>query len=256
MEKIYENDLIEIYNGDCQKIMPRLKVDKVITSPPYNIVRPNSQDRGYDLYQDGIPNEEYIDWTIKTFEIYNNILNKNGAVIYNLSYGTENTTLMSLVVAEIIKRTNFTLADVLVWKKFSATPNNVSSNKMTRIVEFIYVFCRKDEFYNFTSNKKIVGHIEKTNQAIYENVFNFFIAPNNDESQELNKATFSTDFVENIIERYVLKTDIVLDNFSGTGTTLIACANNGIKSIGIELSQAQCEYAVNRIKKGIAVRLF
>jgi DNA modification methylase len=256
MKVFYENDLIQIYNDDCQNVMPLLRVDKIITSPPYNIIRPNSEDRGYDLYKDGVPNEEYVNWTIKNFEIYDKIINKNGAIIYNLSYGTENTTLMSLVIAEIIKKTNFTLADILIWKKFSATPNNVSSNKMTRIVEFVYIFCRKEEFQTFTSNKKIIGKREDTDQAIYENVFNFFTANNNDESQELNKATFSTDFVENIIERYILKTDVVLDNFSGTGTTLIACANNGIKSIGIELSKAQCEYAVNRIKKGISVRLF
>jgi DNA modification methylase len=201
-------------------------------------------------------NEEYIKWTIEIFNKYNEILNDNGAVIYNLSYGTENTELMSLVVAEIIKNTNFTLADIIVWKKKSATPNNVSKNKMTRIVEFVYVFCRKNEFYTFTSNKKEIGKREDTDQPIYENVFNFFEAPNNDETQNLNKATFSIDFVENIIDRYVLKSDIVLDNFSGTGTTLIACAENNIKSIGIELSKKQCEHTIKRIKKGIRIKLF
>lgn len=256
IKPFYQNEHITLYNGDCQEIMQDLNVDKVITSPPYNIVRPNSSDRGYDLYKDGMSNDEYIEWTIKTFQIYEKILNKNGAVIYNMSYGTENTEVMNLVVSEIIKRTNFTIADILVWKKKSATPNNVSSNKMTRIVEFVYVFCRRDEFQTFTSNKKIIGLREDTGQPIYENVFNFFTAPNNDETQGLNKATFSKDFVDNIIERYVLKSDVVLDNFSGTGTTLIACAERGIKSIGIELSQAQCEHTVKRIKKGIRISIF
>lgn len=158
----YEDELITLYNGDCQEIIKDLVVDKIITSPPYNIVRPNSTDRGYDIYKDGMSNDEYIEWTIKTFNLYDRILNKNGAVIYNMSYGTENTEVMNLVVSEIIKRTNFTIADILVWKKKSATPNNVSSNKMTRIVEFVYVFCRRDEFNTFTSNKKIIGYREDT----------------------------------------------------------------------------------------------
>lgn len=252
----YEDELITLYNGDCQEIIKDLVVDKIITSPPYNIVRPNSTDRGYDIYKDGMSNDEYIEWTIKIFNLYDRILNKNGAVIYNMSYGTENTEVMNLVVAEIIKKTNFTIADIIVWKKLSATPNNVSSNKMTRIVEFVYVFCRRDEFQTFTSNKKIIGLREDTGQLIYENVFNFFTAPNNDETQGLNKATFSKDFVGHIIERYVLKSDVVLDNFSGTGTTLIACAEYGIKSIGIELSEAQCKHTVKRIKKGIRISIF
>ena len=32
-------------------------------------------------------------------------------------------------------------------------------------------------------------------KPFYENVFNFFSSPNNNESTDLNKATFSTDFV-------------------------------------------------------------
>lgn len=142
----YQNENITLYNGDCVAVMNDLiknniKVDKVITSPPYNIIRPNSTDRGYDLYKDGMTNDEYIKWTLDIFNCYDKLLNPNGCIAYNLSYGTENTEVMSLTVAEILKQTNFTLADILVWKKSSATPNNVSANKMTRICEYVYIFC-------------------------------------------------------------------------------------------------------------------
>lgn len=252
----FQNDYLVLFHGDCMNIMKYLQADKIITSPPYNIVRPNSTDRGYDIYKDGMSNERYIEWTVNIFKMYDQVLRKNGAVIYNMSYGTENTEVMNLTVAEILKQTNFTIADILIWKKQTATPNNVSSNKMTRIVEFVYVFCRRDEFQTFTSNKSVIGFRDDTGQKIYENVFNYFEAKNNDISQELNKATFSKEFVQEIIDRYVLKSDIVLDNFSGTGTTIIACAENNIKVIGIELSINQCEYTVRRIKKGIQPKLF
>lgn len=72
----------------------------------------------------------------------------------------------------------------------------------------------------------------------------------------MNKATFSTEYVLNIIERYVKKDDIVMDNFSGTGTTLKACEMKGIKCIGIELSKKQCEYTIERLKRGIQTTLF
>ena len=121
---------------------------------------------------------------------------------------------------------------------------------------FRSVFCRQDEFFTFTANKKIIGYRDDTNQAIYENVFNFIQAPNNDQSTDLNKATFSTDFVDELLMRYVLPTDVVLDNFSGTGTTMIACERRNRKGIYIELSQAQCQYTIERLGKGIQTYLF
>ena len=258
---LFETDLSKLYNGDCISVMQYLdneniKFDKIITSPPYNIIRPNSLDRGYDLYKDGMSNEDYIKWVVDIFNLYNKVLNKNGCILWNMSYGTENTTCMSLTIAEIIKDTDFTLADILVWKKQSATPNNVSSNKLTRICEFVYVFCRKNEFNTFTTNKKIIGYRDDTNQAIYENIFNFISARNNDSSTELNKATFSTDFVNALIDMYVLQDDIVLDNFSGTGTTMYACESRNRKGYYIELSKEQCDYSIKRIKNGVQINLF
>lgn len=262
MDVYFENGLSKLYNGDCIEVMKHLiydnhiKVDKIITSPPYNIIRPNSTDRGYDLYKDGMPNSEYISWIIDIFKLYDLILNENGCIMWNMSYGTENTELMNLCIAEIIKQTNFTIADILIWKKKTATPNNVSNNKMTRICEFVYVFCRREEFNSFTSRKKILSYRDDTNQPIYENMFNFFVASNNDNATDLNKATFSSEFVLELIDRYVLNTDVVLDNFSGTGTTMYACESRNIKNINIELSKTQCKYAVERIKKGVQLSIF
>ena len=178
MSIIYEDNLVTLLNGDCIEQMEYLikrnnKINKIITSPPYNIIRPNSKDRGYDIYKDGMSNDEYIRWTIQIFKKYDKLLQENGCIIYNMSYGTENTEVMNLTIAEILKSTPFTLADILIWKKNSATPNNVSQNKMTRICEFVYVFCRRKEFNTFTANKKLIGYRDDTKQAIYENVFNF-----------------------------------------------------------------------------------
>ena len=99
----------------------------------------------------------------------------------------------------------------------------------------------------FNTNKKVIKKRE-TGQDIYENVFNFIQAPNNDESTDLNKATFSTEFVQKLINIYVKPHSIVLDCFMGTGTTAIGCINSNVNFIGFELSQAQCEYADKRIK--------
>jgi len=263
MEAYFENDLITLYNGDCIEVMNEMasngiKVDKIITSPPYGVRRTTFRDDQtfYDSYTDELKDtHNYIDWTIDIFNCYDKVLNKNGCILYNISYGSENTELMPLTVSAIIERTDFTLADILIWKKPVALPNNMASNKFTRICEFVYVFCRRSEFGTFTANKKIKSY-SSIGQPFYENVYNFFEASNNDTAQNLNKCTFSTDFVYNLIRMYVRDTDVVLDNFSGTGTTVYACQQRGIKSIGIELSKDQCDYTVNRVSGGTPTLLW
>lgn len=238
----------KIYNVDCIDWMKSAskEIDLVVTSPPYNTLRPNLTDRGYDLYKDGMSNKEYIDWSLEIFKGFDKVLKKNGVVLYNMNYGTENTTLMSLVIADIIKKSHFTLADIIVWKKNSATPNNMSSNKMTRIVEYVYVFCRKDEFYTFNCNKKELSK-RKKGQSVYENVFNFITAKNNDGSNNLNKATFSTDFCRQLLMMYGHKNCLVYDSFMGTGTTAESCIIEDMNYVGTELSESQCRFAEKRL---------
>lgn len=240
-------------NIDCLKGIKEFAesggvIDGVITSPPYNIVRPNSTDRGYDEYKDGKSNEEYSKWIVNIFNEVDKCLAKNGKIIMNLSYGTENTECMSLTIADILRKTNFTLADIIVWKKKSATPNNVSQNKLTRICEFIYVFCRREEFMTFKTNKKVVS-VRETGQPCYENLFNFITAKNNDENCPLNKANYSTELVHKLLNIYFKQGDVIMDMFGGTGTTIVACRQRGIDCVSFELSAEQTKWANKRIER-------
>jgi len=238
-----------IYCEDCLITMDRPEIqsniDLVVTSPPYNTSRVGASDKyssRYDTYQDKMTDLDYCDWTVKIFQSYDKILKKDGCILYNLSYSSENTQLIWLVISDIIKRTNFTTADTIVWKKSNAIPNNVSKNKLTRIVEYIFVFARKSELKTFNSNKKITGRIERTGQANYENIYNFLEAKNNDGSNPLNKATFSTELVKKLLNIYALPNSIVYDNFMGIGTTAKACIELGHRYLGSEISENQIKH--------------
>ena len=182
------------------------------------------------------------------------MLSENGVVLWNVSYGNDCTVntnsigAMWLSIADIIRNTNFQVADRIIWKKSSAMPNNVSPNKLTRIVEDVFVFCRKNEIKTFNANKE-VSKVGKNGQTFYKNYFNFIEAKNNDGSCDLNKATYSSDLCKQLLELYAKPNSTVYDTFMGTGTTAIACYELGLNCFGSEISEAQVEYSKERLKK-------
>lgn len=245
-----------IYNDDCLVGMSKLPedcIDIILTSPPYNTGRNGKNidryEKKYDVYMEKRNDDEYIDWTISIFNQFNRILKQNGVILYNLSYGNEHPSLMWKLIASIIDQTDFMIADNIIWKKNTALPNNMSKNKLSRICEYIFVICRKSEFKSFKANKKPKSY-RKTGQPNYENIYNFIEAKNNDGSNKLNKATFSTELVSKLLDIYSEdEEDVILDPFMGTGTTALACSMKGRKYIGYEISASQVEYTHTRIQK-------
>lgn len=258
--------MVKVYNGDCIEVMDDLimnneKFTTIITSPPYNTARRSNSEYNlkahsarYDISVEERTSDEYADWVAELFNKFDKLLEKDGCILWNVSYGSASTTSSEFEcinslwysIYAILHKTNFVIADKIVWKKKSALPNNVSPNKITRICEDVFVFCRKDDYKTFKTNKQVKS-VSSKGQKFYENIFNFIEAKNNDGSNSLNKATYSTELVEKLMDIYYQEGSKVLDPFVGTGTTLNACLNKGFSGVGIELSKAQCDYAKERL---------
>ena len=203
----------------------------------------------YDEHVDNMTDDEYCDFTERLFLEFDRVLNLGGVVLYNLSYGNNNRDGMYKAINTIITNTPFTIADVICWKKKTALPNNCSPNKLTRIWESVFVFCRKTDIDIFYCNKPVVAE-RKTGQKSYGNIFNYIEAKNNDGPCPLNKATYSTDLCKQLLRIYANPEDkdfVVYDPFMGTGTTLVACKEMDINCFGCEISKKQCEWTQNRL---------
>lgn len=244
----------KIFNEDCLVTMSKMdykSVDIVLTSPPYNMTYRKGgyadKTKRYDEYNDWKTEEEYIDWTISLFNKFDLVLKENGVILYNFSYSIENPSLPYILMSSIISRTNFTIADTIIWKKSNSIPHPASYNRLNRIVEFIFVICRKPEIKTFTCNKKVVKTSLK-GQNYYEIIDNFIIAKNNDGPSELNKATYSTELCEKLLTIYGDEGYIVYDPLIGTGTTAFAAKKLKMNYIGSEISKSQVEYCEKRLK--------
>ena len=245
----------KIYNESCFDTINRLieenqRIKVVLTSPPYNTSRKSRNDpymQRYENHIDILSDEEYINQTVKLFEGFDRILAENGVILYNMSYSTEKSMLMYETVYNIFKRTNFRLVDTIVWKKQNAIPDNRSSNRLTRIVEYVYVFCRESEMRTFQCNKELLS-VSKGGVNVYHPIFNFIEAKNNDGSNKLNKATYSTELCEKLLNIYGKENDVIYDPYIGIGTTAKAAMNLNMNCIGSEISEAQTKYAIESLK--------
>lgn len=250
---MYDCNNTRIFNGDCIEEMGNIQcgdVNLVVTSPPYNMTKRKGgiSDKSfrYDIYKDWMPEHDYINWIIRVFDKFNFVLCEDGVVLFNFSYSIENPSLPYKLVSEILERTNFSLVDTIVWKKKFGIPFPANKYRLSRIWEFVFVFCKKGHENNFRINRKICK-IGENEQPYYTVAHNFIEAKNNDGKNNLNQASFSTDFVDKLIDTYGVSGSTVLDPFMGTGTTGVSCKKNNLKFIGIEISKNQCEYAIKRI---------
>lgn len=256
---------IQFRNEDCLTTINKIKeqgkkINLVITSPPYNKSRHSSQSKKmkqmetynsmYDGYDDTMDNEDYYNWQCNIINKIDEILSENGVILYNLSYSNENPDCMWGLIENIRHKTNFMIAEQITWLKKSALPQNVSHNKLTRLTEYIFVLCRKSEYKTYITNKKVTKENSK-GQKYYENIYNVIKAPNNDGPCSLNKATFSSDMVLELLKIYARPNSIIYDPFMGTGTTGIGVEKygNGCICIGSEISEKQVEYSKERLNK-------
>lgn len=258
-------EINKCYCGDCFDIMDQMvadkqKVDIILTSPPYCTPKDDANkyteakfdnhDVLYDVFTGFESPESYRKWSVNLFNHYNDVLIDNGVVLYNLSYSAENPYLIYQCIFDIMENTEFVVVDCISWKKSSALPMNRNPNRLTRVCEFVFVFCRRSELSTFRTTKEQYGK----RQNNYTNILsNFIEAPNNDSLDNVNKmnnATFSTQFVIELLKRYAKPGYTVYDSFMGVGTTAVACKQYGCNYIGSELSQAQVDFAELRLRNG------
>ena len=230
--------------------IPDKFLDGVITSPPYSICGKRKDcyyDNGYSDI-DGLTEEEYLNVRINEFKQFERILKDKGVILYNISYHNENPILPLLLIGEIHKQTDLTVADMISWKKSHSIPFQTSPTKLSRLVEQVYVIVKKGNLHSFRTNKEVSKVNAKTGQKFYKGYNNLVEAKNNDGIKCDLKASYSTDLVNKLIAIYYPKPSLIYDPFSGICTTALACKNGGLDYIGSEINETFWKIGTDRLK--------
>ena len=244
----------------CQNVASFIHdVDVVLTSPFYNTSvktlvydkerRGRANQRGrYDTLVDVLTNEEYNKFMVDLFNKVHHGIKDTGVVLFNISYSVGNPDGYMFELSEIIRNTQFILVDQIAWKKSICIPDISSTNRLSRIVEPIYVFCKKGFEKTFHCNKVEISKGQATHRC-YNPIYNFIEAPVSDGKCPFNKATYSVELCEKLLKIYAPENGLVYDPFMGSGTTAVACKKLGLRYIGSEISQNQVNWALKRIEE-------
>lgn len=231
--------------GDCteksvlEQIMGRQSVSLVFTSPPYNM-----KGEMYQNYKDDLKSEEYINFNLK---VINNIKEYiDGFIFWNISYNKNARWEFLEIMYRIIKETDLKFLELIVWNKKHAMPIT-SKEMLTRQYEDILVIGDEDSIKQdldlfFCGANRSVYFNKKTNKALS----NYWELGVNNVQLKNHLACYPVELPLKGILLMSEEGNIVLDPFTGSGSTLIACEKSNRKFYGIELDPKYCDITIKR----------
>ena len=252
---------LKIINNDRMKLLKNLKnnsVQLIITSPPYNIGKSYEKKETLDVYL----NEQE-----KTLKECYRILKKKGSLCWQVGSYFEKTELfpLDIYIYEICKKLGFRLRNRIIWHFEHGLHSN---KKFSGRYETILWFTKSNNYYfNFDKIRvpqKYPGKVGYTgkNKGKYtgnkkgKNPSDVWIFPNvksNHREKTIHPCQFPIELAERLILSMSKTNDLVVDPYSGVGTTLVAALKNKRKTAGSEILKKYVNITKKRIsllKKG------
>ena len=226
----------EIFLNDSKIFVKELiakgvKVDSIITDPPYNI----SQNNNFDTLKKPRRGIDFGDWD-KNFNLYDwipyyvKLLKPNGSIIIFCSY------LYISYLCDELKRSGIEIKDILVWRKTNPMPRNINRR---------YVQDMEFAIWGVVKNAKWVFNKDKS--SYLRSLFETSIVSGKEKTDHPTQK--SIKLMSQIVQIHTNKNDLILDPFMGSGTTGVVALQEKRKFIGIEINQHYYEIANKRIKE-------
>ena len=220
------------------KLMNGQKANMSFTSPPYNAGKSetlsgntHTTDNKYNEYNDNQTKDNYLDLLIG---FTNNAILFSDYLICNIQSLAGN----KIALIEYLNEYKDNFIDVAIWDKGHGAPA-MAENVMTSAWEYMFFISSKDKATRAIPNANFRGTVPN----IYRG------KPNrNNEFSHVHAATFPIDLPEWALQ-FTKEGYIILDQFCGTGTTMVASHQLKRKCYGMELDPKYCQVIVDRMKK-------
>lgn len=264
LNKIFCGDSVEVLRD-----LPDGSVNLIVTSPPY-------ADQRKATYG-GVHPDKYVDWFLPIASELKRTLRNDGSFVLNIKEkvvdGQRHTYVLELILA--LKKQGWFWTDEYIWHKKNSTPGKWS-NRFRDSWERCLHFTKQKKFKMFQEEVMLpMGDWAKTRlKNLSENDsrrFNSQVGsgfgkdiskwvgremayPTNvlHLASECGNKRHSAAFPESLptwfIKLFSEAGDVVLDPFSGSGTTCVVAERLGRNYVGIEIKEDYCQIAAERLE--------
>jgi site-specific DNA-methyltransferase (adenine-specific) len=263
----FTNKIINDDSEQALKKIPANSIDLTVTSPPYDDIRDY---KGYN----------FTNSTLDTIiaQLYR-ITKPGGVVVWVVGDATVNGGESGTSFRQALKFMDigFKLHDTMIYEKnTSSFPAKRAGNRYTQIFEYMFVFC-KDKIrtahlicdkpnkwaghtnWGKNTNRLKNGDLQETTDikpvpdfSPRNNIWRYNVGKgfnSKDKESHEHPAIFPEQLAEDHILSWSNEGDVILDPFSGSGTTCKMAKKNKRKFIGIDISEEYCKLAEKIIAK-------
>ncbi len=236
--------------GDSLESLKKLDdnfVDIIITSPPYN-KGGGSTKKGttisstgrknhswvskidYDSFEDNLDKDVYQQNQLNILNECFRVLKPSGSIFYNHKNVRKNGSIITPY--EWVLKSKLNLYQEIIWNRNSTVDQNIKY--FSPITEKIFWLTK-------TNKPTVCGkRSTKMKNEIWD------ITPKAD---KLHPAPFPKELVDNCLDMIGIDSGIVLDPYSGSGTTLTQAKIKGLDYIGLEISKNYKLLSEEKLKK-------
>ena len=269
-----ENYVGKVINGDCIKVMaemPEASVDLIVTSPPYGV------GIAYDTFNDDLEFEQYKVFSASWLREAYRVLKDDGRIALNIPYEINRQDkggriLMVSELWQIMKNIGYKFYGIVDLEEDSPHRSKTTAWGSWMSPSAPYIYNPKECVllaYKKTHIKKVKGEPEWVGEIVdveqedgttkkktvyqdeHKKEFMDLVYGQWDyfaDTKQMTKATFSMDIPMKAIKILTYRNDIVLDPFTGSGTSICAAEISGRRWIGIELSENYSKVAKDRVQ--------
>ena len=264
----------KVINGDCIEVMakmPESSVDLIVTSPPYGV------GIAYDTFNDDIEFEQYKLFSASWLREAYRVLKDDGRIALNIPYEINRQDkggriLMVSELWQIMKNIGYKFYGIVDLEEDSPHRSKTTAWGSWMSPSAPYIYNPKECVllaYKKTHIKKVKGEPEWVGEVMdvaqedgtikkktvyqdeHKKEFMDLVYGQWDyfaDTKQMTKATFSMDIPMKAIKILTYRNDIVLDPFTGSGTSICAAEISGRRWIGIELSENYSKVAKDRVQ--------
>lgn len=212
MKPYYADETVTLYHGDCREVTEWLQADVLVTDPPYGMAYESNFNRDRRNVKVGRPVAADGDLTARDDVLA--LWGDRPALVFG-------TWRVSRPVG---------VRELVVWHKTGVIGMGDLSIPWGRSHEEVYVLGS--------------GFVGKRSESVIS------VPPLM--SADSRRPDHPTPKPVGLMERLIEKTaGVIADPFAGSGTTLVAAANQARRAIGVEVEERYCELIARRLDQGV-----